>query len=270
MKKHFFIVLAGIMLWSTAVYLTACKKTSSVEDTGFATEHATAEQTFSDILDITDQASESNSLSTFKTTSQCATITRDTIAVPHTITINFGTTNCLCSDGKYRRGIILVSYTGKYKDSGSIHTITFSNYFVNNNQVIGTKTVTNMGLNANNQIYCTVNTNASIILASGAGTIQVSGSKTRTWITGYATTTKTDDSYNVTGSWIVTRPNGTQVTHLITKGLSIARSCNWIKEGAVQVTVPNGTIRIIDYGNGACDNQATLTNNGVVTTITLP
>ena len=26
MKKHFFIVLAGIMLWSTAVYLTACKK----------------------------------------------------------------------------------------------------------------------------------------------------------------------------------------------------------------------------------------------------
>jgi len=270
MKKQLLMVCTGVLLWSTAVYLTACKKSKTTEDTGYATEHATAEQTFSDIIDIADQASESNSLATFKTTSQCATITRDTVSVPHTITINFGTTNCLCSDGKYRRGTILVSYSGKYKESGSVHTITFSNYFVNNNQVIGTKTVTNMGLNANNQVYCTINTNASIILASGAGTIQVSGSKTRTWITGYATTVKTDDSYLVSGSWIVTRPNGAQVTHLITKSLSIARACSWIKEGTVQVTVPNGNTRIIDYGNGTCDNQATLTNNGVVTNITLP
>ena len=61
-------------------------------------------------------------------------------------------------DGKNRRGIINVSYTGSYRATGSVHTITFTDYFVNDNQLLGVKTVTNTGLNTNNNPTWTVET----------------------------------------------------------------------------------------------------------------
>lgn len=92
----------------------------------------------------------------------CATITFDTAASPKTLTIDFGTTDCLCGDGNYRRGKILVSWTGPYRDSGSVRTITFDQYFVNYNQLQGTKTVTNNGTNGSGHPTFTVTVNGSV------------------------------------------------------------------------------------------------------------
>ena len=105
------------------IITSSCRKQKTTEDTGFASEHATSEQTFTDVQNIADQASSVSSGSSlgFKTSgSGCATVTK----TPGMTVIDFGTTDCLCKDGRTRRGKIIVTYTGAYTDLGSVHTIT--------------------------------------------------------------------------------------------------------------------------------------------------
>jgi hypothetical protein len=59
----------------------------------------------------------------------CATRTYD--AATRTLTLNFGTTNCLCPDGRYRRGVITAVFSGPYRQAGAVVTINCSNCFVN-------------------------------------------------------------------------------------------------------------------------------------------
>jgi hypothetical protein len=152
---------------------------------------------------------------------------------------------------------------------GSSHTITFDNYFVNDNQVTGTKTVTNTGVNASGQPVFTINVTGSIIRSGGAGTISWTSSRTRTWITGYNTGNWRDDVYEITGTGTVTRASGKTFDINITTPLHVALDCKWIESGIVQITPQGSNVRTLDYGSGTCDDQATLTLNGKTYSVTL-
>ena len=258
---------------------TACKKNNDTtdNDTSAAGDNALAEGTYNDVHNIADQAS-SGSLSSYDVTynsnekgllSACATVTRDTVSVPHTITINFGTTNCMCSDGRNRRGIINVSYSGHYRDSASTHTITFSNYFVNDNQVMGTKTVTNIGRNAAGHSVFNISVNGTIIKASNGGTITWTSTRQREWIAGENTPIWSDDVYLITGTASGTNAHGNTFTAQITSALRKEISCRHFVSGTFTLTPSGKATRTIDFGNGACDDIAPVTINGNVYTITL-
>lgn len=255
------------------VMFTACRKQKDTEDTGYGTDHAALEKTFSDVQSITDQAGTDGGLSTYKMLptllGSCAVVTKDTVSNPHVATIDFGATNCLSADGKYRRGKIIVTYTGRYRDVGSMHTITFDNYFVNDNEVKGTKTVTNTGTNSSGQPVFNINVNGSIVLSNGNGTLSWTSTRTRTWITGYNSGDWKDDVYEITGSGTVTRASGKTFDMAIITPLHIALDCKWIQSGVVQITPQGGNVRSLDYGNGTCDDQADLTVNGKTYSISL-
>ena len=264
--------------------LASCKKetttdTSDAQEKTYAMDNARLEQTFNDVQNIADEAATTGTLSNFKTTggavilNNCATVTRDTFSVPHTVTIDFGTTNCLGNDGRYRRGQIILSYTGGYRDSGHVYTISFNNYYVNDNQVIGTKTVTNMGHNPAGHIYFTISVNGAVILANSQDTLSWASTRMRTWIAGENTAMRLDDVYEVSGSGTVTRPNNRSFGVNITSPLKIALNCHWIEQGVVEMTPisPAQTLaRTLDYGNGNCDNQATLSVGNNTYNIALP
>jgi hypothetical protein len=241
-------------------------------DTEYASDRALGEISFNDVQSIEDDASNKGNgatLDNYKTSSNCATITHDSISIPHTITVDFGSTNCLCGDNRLRRGKIICSYTGQYRDSGSVRSTTFDNYFVNNNQILGTKTVTNMGHNGQGQSYFTINVAAQIIKANNAGTITWNSNRTRTWIAGESTAIKLDDEYSITGSGSGTKANGNTYTVTITTPLIKALNCNWIKQGVMDITPSNKPVRSINFGTGTCDNQAVVTINGTNYNITL-
>jgi hypothetical protein len=273
------LTAAATLLFTASVFtFTACRKeatTTDTEDTGFATEHATLEKTYSDVQSIADEAGSGGGLSNYRmgssntVLSNCASVTNDTTVTPHVLTIDFGTTNCLCNDGIYRRGKIIVSYNGRYKDAGYTHTITFSNYFANDNGVNGTKTVTNNGMDASGNPSYSISINGSIVLANGNGTISWTTTRTRTWLSGYGTPAWNDDVYQLTGSGTVTRANGKTFDINITTPLHIALDCRWIESGVVQVTPQGSNARTLDYGNGVCDAQADYTVNGKTYSITL-
>ncbi len=275
MKYLSVVAIVGILF-------TSCKKKTedTDRDTSASSDNALAEGTYNDVHNIADQAS-SGTLTSYLAPStsgekgllsSCAVVTINTTVNPHTITIDFGSTNCLCSDNRYRRGIINVSYTGLYRDSASTHTISFTNYFVNDNQVMGTKTVTNNGHNGAGHLTFSIQVNGTIIksAANGGGTITWTSTRTREWIAGESTlATWSDDEYLITGTASGTNAQGTTFTASTTSALDVKMNCHYIVAGGFQIT-PNGkATRYVDFGSGACDNQATVTINGNIYNITL-
>ncbi len=274
--------IATFTVLAATLTFTACKRdknnNSSVdvnEDTYYADDQARMDQTFDDAQTLSDQAYEFGSVQMKggenpTILGSCATVTRDTTSTPRKITIDFGATNCLCNDGRYRKGKIIITYSGKYRDSGSVHSIGFDGYYVNNNQVLGTKTVTNMGKNGSGQSYFSINVNAMMILNTTGDTISHVASRTRTWVAGESTSAISDDVYNITGSGTNTRANGKVVTYTITSPLALALNCRWIKQGTIDITPAGASkARTLDYGSGTCDDQATVTVNGNTRAITL-
>jgi len=273
-KSYLFQVLSiTAIAGSVFIFMAGCRK-NKVEDTGYANDHATSEQTFNDVQTISDMAaSTSSSTLGYKTTATtiggCATVTR----TPGKIVIDFGTTDCTCHDGRKRRGQIIITYTGAYTDVGSVHTITFDNFYQNDNKVTGTKTVTNVGPNSLGQPVFNISITGSVTLQSTGGTISTQWNRVRTWTAGYNTPNDmTDDVYQITGSGSITRANGKVITETITAPLIVAYSCHWIEAGSITFSVASGESRILNYGDTPnCDDIATITlGNGTVKTITLP
>ena len=277
-----------IMVVATvSIIFTACKKDKDEQildsDTTAASDNALAEATYNDVNNIADEAATGSLSSYFVTNnngekemlSACATVTMDSTGSGSTLVrnihINFGTTNCLCADGRYRRGIINVAISGGhfYWDSLAVKTITFADYFVNDNQIMGTKTVTNNGHNAAGNYTFSITVSGSIIKASGAGTITWTSSRTREWFQNGTPLDHSDDHYLIRGSASGTNAAGNAFALVITTPLRKDVGCHHFVSGTFELTPATKPLRVVDYGTGTCDNIATVTISGHTYTITL-
>jgi hypothetical protein len=280
------IKIAPKLLITAAVVsllFVSCRKDKDEDDieTVTARDNALAENTYNDVANIADQAATGTLSSYLAPTSSeykssllssCATITHDSVSVPRILTIDFGSTNCLCNDGRYRRGIINVSYNGSYRDSASTHTISFTNYYVDNHKVSGTKTVVNNGHNAAGNLTYSISVNGQIDKSSG-GIITWTSSRTREWILGESTPTWGDDVYLITGSasGVATPSSGTSTSYtiVITSALRKEIGCRHFVSGKFELAPSGKATRYVDFGTGACDNTAQVTINGHVYNVNL-
>lgn len=282
-NKAFYPII--FMAASATLMFTACKKDTKEEvkdsDTSAAFDHVLASNIDNDMINISDEAGRTYSVSSFKTNDtesllavSCATVTLDTISSPtKTITVNFGTTNCTCNDGRTRRGALQLTFTGKYRDSLTVITVTPINYFVNDNQVAGSKTITNKGHNAANHLVYEIISNLTITKAAGAGVINWQSTRNREWTAGESTAIWSDDMYSITGNASGSTSGGSTFASVITSPLirNMAFSCRrHFVQGVFEHTPSGKLTRIVDFGNGACDNLALVTIGGTSYTITLP
>ncbi|MBK9400767.1 MAG: hypothetical protein IPN36_07835 [Bacteroidetes bacterium] len=279
------IKTAFALMGVVALSLSACKKEkeSIDSDTASVAEYAISDAAFNDVASISDEAYDGsldsyriqNGGSSEKVMTTCATITFDTTVTPKTLTIDFGSSDCLCGDGNYRRGAIIVSWAGTYKDSGSVRTITFNNYFVNYNQILGTKTVTNNGRNTSGNLSYTVTVNGSVVwdpqYFGGGGTSTFTSTRTRVWIAGEGTLGWLDDVYLISGSTNGTTRAGSTYTMVTTEALKKEIGFKHFTDGVLEFTPSGKYTRVIDYGyvNGQRDALAQVTINGYTFTIQL-
>ena len=270
-KKYSFILLLGCFLFT--VY--SCTKNNSSNNTDDETQTAAdfsfAESTNDDVTTISAQSEDDGVTGSFGDStygyllSPCANVSIDNISVPHRIIIDFGTSDCLCLDGKYRRGKILVAYTGRYRDSGSTHTISFDNYYVNNYKVDGTQTVINNGFNTAGNITFSIQVNSTITDTTG-NTLTYTSLRTREWVAGETTGGLLgwpDDVYSITGTASGTAFSGGHFSANITSPLIVALNCRWVEKGTIEFKPDGKLTRTIDYGNGDCDNKATVSIAGI-------
>ena len=275
-------IFAGLI--SLAIFTTSCNR-EKIETT--ATSEETTGQDSQEGTEVGDESSNiadnafkgqnitgryASNYELYDALSGCATITKDT--VNRIVTIDFGTTNCLGADGRNRRGKIIVNYTGNYFEQGSVKIVTFDNYYRNDNKVEGTRTVTNTGLNANNQYTWKIEARNMKITKTDGKFHTWNSDRVRTMLAGYETANWQDDEYTITGNASGTNSNDVTYTATITSPLHRLMSCKWIDKGIIQFENSKGKSRVLDFGNGTCDNQATVEVTGrrgrvVTRTITL-
>jgi len=257
---------------------TSCKKDEQhvADDTSISADDALAEGIYANATNIADEAY-NNEVGGLKSSNEtniflsgCATVTLDTTVMPRVLTIDFGDSNCLCQDGRERRGKIIVTFTGRYRMPGTVITYGFDDYYVNDHNVDGTKVITNMGLNENNNLYYSIEVVGVITKPNNGGTLSWNSSREREWVEGVFTIhNRWDDVYLITGTADGIRPNGQTWERNIVNPLRIQLSCRWIVSGTMEIQPEGLPLRILDFGNGECDNIATVLVNGVTYTIFL-
>jgi hypothetical protein len=235
-------------------------------------EESRIESEFNDAFNIVEDAMKrQDSNMKLASDTSCSTITINTST--KTITIDFGDGSCEGKDGKYRKGKIIVNYTGKYRTTGTIITTTFDNYHVNNIKIEGTKTVENMG----DRKYKVAVRDAKMTFTDGTF-ISWKADRERVWTFGFDTPLNiTDDIYTINGTSEGKRRNGNDFTTTSTN-LEIKLSC-WFQTPrsfypvSGTKVVKNVTINkehTIDFGIGTCDKNVTIKlNNGTIINVTL-
>lgn len=264
--------------------LTGCKKDKDDTDQRAAIDNSTAENAFNDVFTQVDKAARETSEAGAEKFMQldsggCATVTIspfDSVTFPKTLTIDFGTSNCLCTDGNYRRGIITANLSGKYRDSATVITVTLDQYYVNDYHIEGTKTITNKGhvgtySGGHNLKFDIVVTDAKITQPDG-DFLTWNSIRTREWIEGEDTHWPNwqDDVYLIEGSADGVNVEGNSFNVTITSALRVALDCKWVESGTLEITPDGKPVRTVDFGSGDCDANATVTINGVDYAITMP
>ena len=298
--------VAAIML-AMAVSVISCKKKDPApaaedKETNSASDNSMAEGTANDVDRMAANTSEiavGDSLNAFRLgeellVSNCATVSRDTVLKKITVTFN----GQPCYDGRTRSGILTFDYFGStngaryYRHPGFKCVITSSNYVVDGNKISVNKTITNttaLGFNsATINMTWSITANISIVKANGSGTVTWSANRVKTLL-------NTSDSLvyhgqlipiswgkarvGITGNATGTTASGASFVANITSQLVRDMTCSPnpsypghhpFIQGTIDFTPGTKATRYIDYGNGTCDNIATVTVNGITHTITLP
>ena len=182
---------------------------------------------------------------------------------PKLITIQF--IDWQVGEGRVKNGFIYIWTDGPMLAVGTTRIISFEDFTVDGNLIEGTKTITNLdGLNL------------SITLEGGKITftdgtfITREVERNREWILGMETPFFIwDDEFVFTGTCSGVNREGIEYSNTITEPLLKRMSCRWLVAGTIEMQVGE-TLTILDYGDGECDNLATITVNGETTEITLP
>lgn len=279
MKKSIFAFATIIGM----VSINSCKKEDKYDNSSAPKSNAIIENAFDDMTNMSDQAVNgylyfynlpkvtvvyaSKDENLLDKVDCNVVLTIDTLNSLKTVTIDWGNSNCDCNDGKQRRGKIVTTFTGKYRDVGTVITHTPVDYYVNNNKIEGTKTVTNMGLNASNQPYFNISVNGSVTMADGE-VFTYTSNRIRTWTHGYSTGINfMDDEYDITGSANASSSNGNGYTATITQALHVKVGCAYVVSGTLEFTPTGKALRTINYGSGTCDNTFTVSVNGNTYTV---
>jgi hypothetical protein len=220
---------------------------------------------------------------TLTPTNRCFTITithPNGTFFPVHVVVDFGTTGCMGPDGHVRRGRMIIDYSNRLIIPGAVATTNFDGFYIDNNRIEGTHKISNISI-VNPTIipsYRIEVINGKITRPNGNYT-EWNSIRTVTQIEGMATIDyPRDDVYRIEGSANGLVNNGTVAVRwesTITDPLIRSFTCRWIVRGrvrTVRMSLPTNSrwVGVLDFGAGLCDNQATLTVNGVTRQITLP
>ena len=152
----------------------------------------------------------------------------------------------------------------------TIKYMLFSNYFVNGYKKEGTIVWTNTStLGSTTRSWNRVVTNGKV--TSPANKIWTHSSNVTVSQTAGALTPMnlTDDIHTVSGTHTVTNIDNETRTMTTQNALQKKANCSNVDQGILKIQGPNHTATI-DFGNGTCDNQATVSiDGGASVTVTL-
>jgi len=188
---------------------------------------------------------------------------------PKNICLDFGT-GVTVKRGNRLKGKIYITVSAKMTTANSTRTFTFSDFYVNGNQLKGGKTVTFKGYTDLQEPYWRIIAKDTLVRTDGTKVIW-NTERTRTRIgTNNTPLVYWDDIYSITGSSSGVNAKGVAYSMVIqdSNPLIVSGNYPYFTKGSVVITTDSKTV-LVDYGDGTKDNKATATVNGVTKEFTL-
>jgi hypothetical protein len=271
------IKTTGILIILIALIIGGCQKESTTTTAIVPGDSNTSEgsivigdKTFEGLNGIIDGFMATSGLKSAAIGS-CPSITATlSNSFPIAITIDWGATGCTgAEDGIARSGKVIASLSGLMNVTNSVATFTFADFVNNGNKITGVHRITYKGLNpVNNWPRYAVFTEAKIEFPDKKF-ITYRAEYIRLQSEGSATLAVADDVWRIEGSSSGTTRGGTSWTASYPSAVVKKSSCQWFSSGSVLVTPLGEVPRTINFGDGTCDNKATLTIGDKITIINL-
>ena len=172
-----------------------------------------------------------------------------------TITLDFGD-GCVGKRGREFKGKIIIVY--ERTDTGYSKSVTFESFSIDGNVLEGSKSVVKVKENENGNKEATHTVDLTLTLSTGE-VVSLEGTRTREKIEGDDTILRGDDVYLISGNWKFVNKNGVEFSGTIIEKLRREYACKYIVSGVTEIS-KNGNVYTLDFGDGSCDNKATLTN----------
>ena len=191
---------------------------------------------------------------------RCAQVSYD--STQRRLTIDFGSTNCLCRDGVYRRGRIYVTFSGPvWPAPGASALITTDSFYVNDNRHDVEKVLVHVGLNSTGHRILRDTVRRHIVTTPN-GTIQWSATREYRQTQGQNTWMRWDDVWFIGGSAQGTSRRNRPFTTQVTDSLKVLGNCIFRVpvKGIIQLNTQNHTVILNydPYNNQACDRVASV------------
>ena len=204
----------------------------------------------------------------------CATFTTVLVDGTWTRTIDFGSTGCTLPNGNVLKGKIIISFSNDFTSKSRTLLYRFVDFYHNGKLLQGNKSITyeskSTELLATEHPVMTFTVDMKITFDDGK-VYSRTGTTVKETIEGNETPLNWEDNvFLVTGNSATSLANGDTVTTVITTPLRYITSCKlpFPVSGIVSIT-KNTSVGTLDFGDGKCDNLATLTIDGVTKDIIL-
>lgn len=298
MKTKQNLPLMPMLVLAGALTLTACQKQNLAadddNDNTESTEQAFSENASADIANIGSNlldngAAAARGSSAYGKLGECASIKRDTVLKIDTLIFNGGS----CLDGRTRSGMLIFNYSASangaryYRNPGFKCQITSLNYKVDDrlvNKVEKTIENTTPANFAENNGNLTWKISGVVEIACSKGTHRMTFTRYKTLLnTADATVYHGQQSpiswekarVGVTGEASGTNAKGKNFNCTITNplirdfGACEVNGRHPFIAGTLELTADKRGSRTVDFGDGSCDNLATVTVNNRTRTIEL-
>ncbi len=272
MKKFSLIIL---VLLAGIITFQSCKKDNkeNPEPTSINQDDAKAgietDKLSDDLLSIIDISSFNTTANkSFQNLPSCVTYTINGTGNQVEITLEFDTNGCTMPNGNTYSGIVSISRNFDMNTQTFTGSLAFDNFYVNGIHVEGSSTFERVRDNGYGHPQSTYDYDFGFTFPNG-DIAERSGHKVREWIEGYNTPAFQDNVFLITGNAHVLRRNGTELDFVVTTPLRKEATCHYFVSGTMTIT-KNSHTATLDFGNGSCDDEATLTlANGQVIVIHL-
>ena len=186
---------------------------------------------------------------------------------PKTLTLDFGT-GCSSIDGILRTGKVIYTFSGPLFTPGTTVSVSFNQYTVHGYGIQGTYAITNNS--TQNAVSFTTLVTNGILTCPDATNFHYSHNKTFTQTAGASTPFDiSDDVYAISGNSAFSSSDGSSLVLNVTTPLVRNFTCLNITQGVVAFVYNQGISGTIDFGDGGCDNTATLNVGSITRTVTL-
>lgn len=187
---------------------------------------------------------------------------------PKTITIDYGE-GIELENGRIIAGKIIIVLSARPRTDGAQRTVTLENFSVDSIAIEGNSTHTFNRVASGYQAIISIHRAFTFTFPDGS-TFEREANRRREWVSGIDTRfDPSDDIIEISGDMTSKHRNDVVIDKVITKRLVKKGTCRYIVEGTIELSKNGELISTLDYGNGECDNLATITKDGVTKIIRL-